>query len=111
MFNLARHALVLGYNQRVKRGIPVTGNIQRDFAEVCFQGFAALPVPSVPGVFAGRIALGIPKMFSHLCLQHGLNALFVKLMEVIIVLLHRLDLTERFLRDLEKFIVFHLSVN
>jgi len=32
-------------------------------------------------------------------------------MEVIIVLLQRLDLTESFLRDLEKFFIFHLADN
>src|SRR5664280_2885371 len=87
MFNLLRHALMLGNNNRIKGCIAISGHIQGNFSKVCFQGLPTRTITAIATVFPGRIMFGITKMVTDFCLQKSFYSLFVKLLKVRLKLL------------------------
>src|SRR5664280_56610 len=92
MFNLLRHALMLGNNNRIKGCIAISWDIQRNFSKVCLQSLATGTITAIAAVFTGSIVFRITKMFTDFCLQKSFYSLFVKLLKVRLKLLLCLNL-------------------
>lgn len=58
--------LVFGNKLRLKAGEPVTRNLDRQFAELAFEGFFAAAVAGVARRIGDGFVLAVPKVFGHL---------------------------------------------
>ena len=65
--------LVLGDELRLECAVPVAGNLDRQFAEVSFQGLVAFAVAGVAGRIGDRLMLGVAQLLGHFRFQRTLH--------------------------------------
>src|ERR1041384_7210296 len=78
----AREAgLPFGYDLRFERPIAIPRRLERQLAEVAFQGFGSLAVTRVAAVVAGLVVFRIAEMIGHLGLHGPLQQRFRELLQ------------------------------
>src|SRR5689334_8811670 len=78
----AREAgLPFGYDLRFKRPIAIPRRLERQLAEIAFQGLGGLAVTRVAAVVAGLVVFRIPEMIGHLGLHGPLQQRFCELLQ------------------------------